>query len=83
MRDGTVGMVKVAGVTVVTIGHQVLFARGSFKFKFDIPTLLTTLIYFRTLFANPEVVVRPVEIFQSIKVVGTDTKVMNPVAGNT
>jgi len=61
----------------------VLLERGSFKFKLDIPTLFTTLICLRTLFAKPVVVVNPVDIFQSIKDVGTEAKVIKPVAGNT
>lgn len=76
-------MVNVGGATVVTIGHQVLLVNGSFKFKLDICIVLTTLICLKMLFAKPVVVVRPVEIFQSIRVVGTDTKVMKPVGGNT
>jgi len=63
------------------MGHQVLFVRGSIKFKFSMATELTTLIYLTTLFAKPVVVVRPEEIFQEIRVFGTVAKLMNPVVG--
>jgi len=54
---------------------------GSFKFRFCIPTLLTTLIYLTTVLAKPDDVVKPVDIFQSIKLVETVARVIKPVAG--
>jgi hypothetical protein len=43
--------------------------------------MFTVLICLATLFANPVVVVRPVEIIQLIKVVETVVSGTNPVAG--
>ena len=81
--DGIVGMVIVGGATVVTIGHQVLFVKASLRFKFCMGMFDTTLICLGTLLANPVDVVRPEEIFHSIRLVGSEARLIKPVAGKT
>jgi hypothetical protein len=78
------GTAIVGGSTVVVIGHQVLFVKGSLRLRFEImklPLLYTDLICLTTLLPNPVVVVNPVEIFQSMRGAVTDDKDMNPVGG--